>query len=399
MVERATHHFLNIGFCCFSTPGGSGVVACELARWMAARGHHLHFIGDALPLRFREAVPNRVHTHLSPAQPGSAIEEQARRLSQHITHVHQKAHLDILHVHYALPHAIAAWQACKSLLFPPALVITLHGTDVFKPELNGTSMRDLQAAFNHASAITTVSHYLNQQARLVYRLQKDIQTIHNFVDTEVYKPLNTLPHSKTRSILHNSNFKKIKRSPDVIRIFKSISKEIPAQLTMIGDGEEKKKVCEMVERGKLQNKVRYSGTLIHPEHQLARADLFLLPSENESFGLAALEALACGVPVVASNTGGLPELIKPGLNGELCPRGNIGVFKKACLHILKDKNLNVYRHRARQSCVENFAIEKKAPEYEDLYFKLHEQFLDKKRSGSRRSQWRSRLDHLPALGS
>ncbi len=378
---------MKIGICCYPSYGGSGVVATELGKHLANRGHHVHFISYDKPFRLAS-----FHTHVtfhsvdSPSYPVFKHEPYIMALSNKLAEVAEREELDILHAHYAVPHATAillAKQMLQATVKNTTLktVTTLHGTDVSilsdEPDLR----RVMVYSVNQSDAITAVSNSLKKQAKSILNSDKDIRMIQNFIDVNEYKR-NTDKHvlnmrrelgiaDSDKVILHTSNFRKVKRIPDVIDVFQKINEKISSHLVFVGDGPEHALAYDMVEKYGLMDRVHFLGNQDCVVQILSMADLFLMPSEKESFGLAALEAMACEIPVVASNTGGLPEVIEHNVSGWLSPVYDVEDMAKASIYILSDDKIySQFAKAARKRAKDKFDVNRVIGEYEELYAEL-----------------------------
>lgn len=370
---------MKIAMVCFPTPGGSGVVAMELAREMARRGHEMHIVSYERPFRLKEAdgiVYHQIPLREFPLFPSPLFTlETVAKLVQ----ILQECSPGIIHVHYTLPYSIAALQARSiSGLEHIKLVTTIHGTDISTWGRDKLMQPLIRYGLEKSDAVTAVSHSLRKEAAALLELQESsISVIYNFIDVERY---NMQPDPELRSrlapggekiIMHISNFRPVKRVPDLIRAFARLSRErSDIVLVLVGEGAEKAPVEEMVRQLGLISRVRFMGSKVDPAPLLAVADLLALPSEKESFGLVALEAMACGVPVVATNTGGLPEVVKDGEWGFLVPVNDSHALAAAMGRLLDDTLLYrrfavAARRQARQ-----FATSLIIPEYEELYRRL-----------------------------
>ena len=374
---------MNIGIVCYPTFGGSGVLATELGKALADKGHNIHFITYQQPVRltgFSTSIfYHEVHV---PTYPLFDYPPYETALASAMVDVIRNNHLDLLHVHYAIPHAAAAYMAKKILeeegrSIP--VITTLHGTDITLVGKDKTYAPVVTFSINQSDAITAVSDNLRSETYANFKIHKEISVIHNFVDIARFskKPIEAFrkviaPHGE-RVVLHASNFRKIKRIGDVIRIFAAIRKAMPAKLLLVGDGPERPMAEELCRQLELCDDVRMLGKQQDMEDIFAVSDLFLLPSEYESFGLAALEAMAAGVPVVASDAGGLPEIITQGVNGYMGPVGDVDDMGHKAIRILsEDAILAGFRTEAGKQA-QRFDISSIVPQYEALYVRCLEQ--------------------------
>lgn len=366
---------MNIGIVCYPTFGGSGVIATELGMFLARRGHKVHFITYSQPVRLDILEPN-IYYHEVNVQDYPLFQYQPYELalSSKMVNVAQKYQLDLLHVHYAIPHAYAAFSA-REILREKGLVVpfvtTLHGTDITLVGKNPSYRPAVNFSINHSDAVTSVSESLKQDTLSFFDIEKEIQVIPNFVDLSLYKPddscKNNFAQEGEKIITHVSNFRKVKRIGDVVEIFKGISEKVPSILLMLGEGPEKERARQQVIDLGLAEKVKFLGKTREVERILCISDLFLLPSEKESFGLAALEAMGAGVPVISSNSGGLPEVNLNGKTGITAEVGDVAAMTAGALDIFSSEKRHLefcYRARAQ---AERFAIEKIGPLYEGLY--------------------------------
>jgi N-acetyl-alpha-D-glucosaminyl L-malate synthase BshA len=317
---------MRVGLVCHATLGGSGVIATELGHALAQRGHEVHFISAGPPPRLREGTLHVVTTPVHALFPGG---EYALALASKLAELAPK--LDVVHVHYAIPHATSA-ALMRQMVGPrPRIVTTLHGTDVLTLGRDPALQPVLTHSLRSSDALTAPTRYLRDEISKTFGLQAEV--IGNFVDTDRFKPA---AGRRGKTLVHSSNFRPLKRVEDVVRIFAEVSKRVPdAELLLIGDGPTRPAVEAL---GKGLN-VRFAGEQADVLPLLQRSSVFLFPSETESFGLAALEALSCGVPVVASTTGGLPELIDDGSNGFLRAVGDVPAMADCAARLLSDETL------------------------------------------------------------
>ena len=371
---------MNIGITCYPTYGGSGVVATELGQNLARMGHTVHFISSALPMRLME-LGERLFFHEVEVMNYPLFEHVPYdlALTSKMVEVAKLHKLDLLHVHYAIPHSISGYLA-REMVRPQKLpiVTTLHGTDITLVGRDHSYLPVTQFGIQQSDGVTAVSRFLKEATFTEFCPRCDIEVIPNFIDTKKVRRFNSreikerfAPNGE-KIVVHLSNFRPVKRIPDVIRIFNEIQKQIPAVLVMIGDGGERSNAQYMVSQMGISNRVFFVGMVGMVEHYLSVCDLMLLPSETESFGLSALEAMACEVPVVASRVGGLPEVVEEGKSGCLRPVGDIDGMAKAALGILDDSNLERFRKAARARAVEQFSSERVVPMYESFYRQILE---------------------------
>lgn len=376
-MSRPGRHF-RIGIAGFSHPGGSGVIASELARLLAGRGHEVHFIADTAPFR---CMPSRGHLvyHEAPdagAAPGGD-RGQTLALAAKMAEVTRRCRLEILHAHYALPHAPAAILARGMLGSEsrPALVTTLHGTDVTGARRDAVVREVTGYSIRASDAVTAVSRYLQQAANAEFPDHGNIEWIPNFIDLKAWprSPRDGRERYAAEGellLMHLSNFRAVKRPLDTLRILAAVHRERPARLVLVGDGPELPDLWAEAGRLDLRNRIRLLGIRADVWPLLACADVFLLPSAEESFGLAALEALASGVPAVTSDVGGLPELIEKGRSGYVAAIGDCDAMARRVLELTADAAaLERHREEAYRRA-RKFDAERIVPLYERLYEKL-----------------------------
>jgi L-malate glycosyltransferase len=372
---------MKIGIVCYPTFGGSGVLATELGKALAQKGHLVHFITYQQPVRLNGFIPNIFYHEVQvPTYPLFDYPPYETALASAMVDVIKNNNLDLLHVHYAIPHASAAFMAKKILELEGKnipVITTLHGTDITLVGKDKTYAPVVAFSINQSDAITAVSNNLRDETYKTFRIEKEIEVIHNFVDVNRFsrKPIDAfkkvIAPNRERVILHASNFRKIKRVKDVVKIFYEINKSIPSKLLFVGDGPERQPAEELSRELGIFDAVRFVGKQEQMEDILAIGDLFLLPSEYESFGLAALEAMAAGVPVVSTNVGGLGEINIPGVTGYMANIGDITAMSNDALKILKDNaTLQGFKSRAAEYAMK-FDISTIVP----LYEKLYERFL------------------------
>ncbi|HYT81857.1 MAG TPA: N-acetyl-alpha-D-glucosaminyl L-malate synthase BshA [Gemmatimonadales bacterium] len=369
---------MRIGITCYPTYGGSGAVATELGLELARRGHDVHFISYASPFRLRgfaERVTFHEVTQVEyPLFEQSSPYALALAVKQHEVAVREN--LDLMHVHYAIPHAATAWLAKQMLKDQRDLkiVTTLHGTDITLVGQDPSYFTLTKFSIEQSDAVTAVSAYLRDETYRAFGCAScDIRVIPNFISTADYHPATdgagrrALAPESHRILIHVSNFRPVKRIMDVIRIFAGVRKTVPATLVLVGDGPERDPAEQEVDRLGLKKNVRFLGKVDNVADVLRGGDLFLLPSATESFGLAALEAMACGVPVVASAAGGLPEVVVDGETGFLAPAGDVERMTERALAVLTDpaELQRLKRNAAARALA--FAAEDVVPRYERLY--------------------------------
>ncbi|MBX2911144.1 MAG: N-acetyl-alpha-D-glucosaminyl L-malate synthase BshA [Cyclobacteriaceae bacterium] len=377
---------MKIGIVCYPTFGGSGVVATELGKALAKGGHEIHFITYSQPSRLDFLNENLFYHEVDiRTYPLFEYPPYELALASKMVSVVKNEKLDLLHVHYAIPHASSAYMA-KQILKTQGIVMpvvtTLHGTDITLVGKDASYEPVVTFSINESDGVTAVSKDLRYQTFEFFNITKDIEVIPNFIDLGKFKKQKKDHFKKAicpngeSLIVHISNFRKVKRIRDVVKIFNNIRKELPAKLLMIGDGPERTGAEKLAKKLGIEEDVRFLGKLEAIEEVLSVSDLFLMPSEKESFGLAALEAMACEVPVVSSNVGGIPELNIDGVTGFLSEVGDIDEMSKNALHILNKENLPAFKQKALMRAKE-FDISKILPLYEDYYRKVIEQTAEK----------------------
>ncbi|MDA9069705.1 N-acetyl-alpha-D-glucosaminyl L-malate synthase BshA [Flavobacteriaceae bacterium] len=368
---------MKIGIVCYPTFGGSGVVATELGLELSKRGHEIHFITYNQPVRL-ELISNNVHYHEVnvPEYPLFHYQPYELALSSKLVDMVKLHEIEILHVHYAIPHAYAAYMAKKMLqeegIYLP-IVTTLHGTDITLVGSHPFYKPAVTFSINKSDAVTTVSQSLKDDTLRLFDIKNDINVVPNFIDLEKYNHEFTdcqramMANDDEKIITHISNLRPVKRVQDVISVFYNIQKEMPAKLMFIGEGPEKEKVELRCQELGILDKVVFFGRSNEIDKILCFSDLFLLPSQTESFGLAALEAMASGVPVISSNTGGLPEVNIHGESGFLSNVGDIEDMTKNALYILSDETrLKTFKNNARKEALK-FDLHAIVPQYEAIY--------------------------------
>jgi L-malate glycosyltransferase len=370
---------VKIGITCYPTYGGSGIVATELGKELADRGHEIHFISYALPMRLNRPAAN-IHFHEVevPAYPLFDHPPYTLVLATKMAEIAEAQNLDLLHCHYAIPHSVSAFLA-KSMLHPRRLpvVTTLHGTDITLVGSDRSYLRITRFSIDQSDGVTAVSHFLKEATVNVIGAKNDIEVIYNFVNCEKYRPSQNkllrehFARDNERILIHVSNFRSVKRPTDVVDIFKLVQHEIPSVLLMVGDGPERSNAEWAARNGGIEHKVYFLGKQENIEELIGISDLLLLPSETESFGLVALEAMACQVPVVASKVGGLPEVVTDGVEGFLVEPRAIDRMAERSISILADNNRRVEMGKlARAKAEANFCSAKIISQYEGYYQKI-----------------------------
>lgn len=374
---------MKVGIVCYPTFGGSGVLATELGKYLAKKGHQVHFITYSQPVRLDILEPN-IYYHEVNVQDYPLFEYQPYELalSSKMVNVAEKYKLDVLHVHYAIPHAYAAFMAkqilgSKGIKIP--IITTLHGTDITLVGKNPTYKPAVTFSINHSDVVTSVSESLKKDTLKLFDVKKNIEVIHNFIDLELYNVdgecKKSFAPAGEKLICHISNFRPVKRIQDVVAVFNIIQKDVDAILLMIGDGPEKEKARQQANELGIGEKVKFLGKTTEVERILCMSDLFLLTSEKESFGLSALEAMAAGVPVISSNTGGIPEVNIDGYSGYTANVGDIKTMGSRAVKLLKDEDLfETFKAQARLQA-EKFSIDIIGPKYTALYKMAREKLL------------------------
>jgi len=366
-----------IGIVCYPTFGGSGVVATELGLELSKRGHEIHFITYNQPVRL-ELLSNNVHYHevTVPEYPLFHYQPYELALSSKLVDMVKLHKIEILHVHYAIPHAYAAYMAKKMLqeegIFVP-IVTTLHGTDITLVGSHPFYKSAVAFSINKSDAVTAVSQSLKDDTLRLFDIKNEISVVPNFIDLDKYSnhfndcQRAMMAKDEERIITHISNLRPVKRVQDVISVFYNIQKEIPAKLMLVGEGPERENIELQCQKLGISDKVIFFGKSNEIDKILCFSDLFLLPSETESFGLAALEAMASSVAVISSNTGGIPEVNIHGVSGFLSNVGDVEDMTKNALYILKDKTrLETFKANARKEALK-FDLHKIVPQYEIIY--------------------------------
>ncbi len=369
---------MRVGIVCYASTGGSGIVATELAIELAARGHEVHVLSTEPPFRFPKGRVNlEFHEVATPAYPLFREPQYALSLATAIVQVSRKRHLDLVHAHYAVPHAAAAYLARQIMAAHPTdrvprIMTTLHGTDITLVGSDPSYSETVAFCIDQSDAVTAVSESLRAETCQSLGITRDIDVIPNFLDGERFKrrPL-TRPAGDPPRIVHMSNFRPVKRIDAVVEVFRRVRARVPARLLLVGDGPELPGARNRLLELGLDGVVEYAGEQQDVVELLSRADLFLLPSQTESFGLAALEAMACEVPVVASRVGGLPEVVDDGVTGFLCAPDDLDGMAAHVVDLLTDGALHArMRRAARAAAVTRFAAERIVPLYERAYARV-----------------------------
>ena len=371
---------MKIGIVCYPTYGGSGVVATELGKALAQRGHEIHFISYKQPARLDFFTEGTFYHEVYVSHyPLFEYPPYETALISRLVDVVKSAGLDLLHVHYAIPHASAAIMAkhiLQSMGINIPVITTLHGTDITLVGKDKSFEPVVSYALNSSDGVTAVSESLKQDTYKNFHVTKDIEVIPNFIDFSRFSKQPKEHFKKAiaqygeKIIVHTSNFRKVKRVDDVVRTFAIIKEQVNCKLLLVGDGPERSNIEALVRELGITDKVNFLGKQDSVEEILSICDLFLLPSETESFGLAALEAMACEVPVISSNSGGIPELNIEGVTGYLCEVGDINAMASKAIELLKDEEkLKLFKSQSKQQAL-LFDIGLIVPKYEQYYNKV-----------------------------
>ena len=373
---------MRIGITCYPTYGGSGVVATELGIELAALGHEVHFISYSQPFRL-SGRDNGIQYHEVPvtSYPLFEFPPYDLALASRMAEVAEFCQLDLLHVHYAIPHSVSAllarqMLATRGIRLP--FVTTLHGTDITLVGLDRGYLPITRFAIQESDGVTSISNYLKEETLKHFGVTRPIEVIPNFVNCNEYVPIKDdaqraaarlrLARPDEAILMHLSNFRPVKRVVDVVKVFALVQRELPAQLVLVGDGPDRSSAEWLAHDLGIQSRVHFLGKQEHVSELLALADLFLMPSELESFGLAALEAMACKVPTIATRVGGVPELIDDGVTGLLYPVGDVEGMAAGALSLLNDPpRLKAMRESARQSAQKRFCSSLVVPRYVRYY--------------------------------
>jgi len=374
---------MKIGISCYPSHGGSGVVATELGMELAKRGHEVHFISYAIPFRLKP-YSERIYFHevTNSSYPLFQFPLYTMTLSAKMAEVADEMGLDILHAHYAIPHAVCAHLAREVARTRDRIRVatTLHGTDITLVGSDQSFRSITRYGIEMSDGVTAVSEFLRKRTIDVFAPRREVEVIPNFVDTVRYAPRGESETNRERYarsgekiLTHISNFRASKRAPDAVRVLAAVRKAVPAVLLMVGDGPERTRSREVAVELGVERHVRYLGQMDAVEDVLAASDLFILPSENESFGLAALEAMSSGVPVIGTTAEGLPELIRFGETGYLVPVGDVAGMARRAIEILTDGRLHsAMATAARRLAVEEYEASRVVPMYERFYERLLE---------------------------
>lgn len=382
---------MKIGIVCYPTFGGSGVLATELGIALSDKGYEVHFITYEQPVRLTQGFHPNIYFHevKVPTYPLFDFPPYETALASTMVNVIVNQKLDLLHLHYAIPHASAAYfarQILKRTGQDVPFITTLHGTDITLVGKDSTYAPVVTFSINESDAITAVSDSLRDETIKSFPIEKEIHVIPNFVDVKRFHQTDKnhfkqmLAPGGERILVHVSNFRSVKRVPDVIRIFEAVRKEVPGKLLMIGDGPDRLKVEELARTLGVYDDVRFLGKQEQISEILSIADLFLLPSETESFGLSALEAMACNVPVISTNAGGLPEINVHGKTGYLADVGDVKSMADYAISILKDSDTLLHFKKAAIAHARKFEKQHIIPRYEVLYEQVIAGYREKRRA-------------------
>ena len=368
---------MKIGITCYPTYGGSGVIATELGKELALKGHEVHLISYALPFRLSKFVKNIVfHEVETSSYPLFEFPLYSLALASKMIEVAEYENLDLLHVHYAIPHATSAYLAKQILKDKKDLKIitTLHGTDITLVGLEPSFLPLVKFSIEQSDGVTAVSRFLKEKTITNYSCEKPIEVIPNFIDINLYKPNGKTAFGERiapdgeKILVHTSNFRPVKRVPDTIKILKKVIEDVPAKLILIGDGPDRSECERLCRQLDLCDQVKFLGKQEGLVEILNSADLFLIPSQSESFGLAALEAMACGLPVISSSVGGLPELINHNETGFIAEIVDVDRMAKYAVDLLgNDRKYKLFSKNARDRAVNKFDKSKIIPIYEEFY--------------------------------
>ncbi|HHG85922.1 MAG TPA: N-acetyl-alpha-D-glucosaminyl L-malate synthase BshA [Bacteroidetes bacterium] len=371
---------MNIGIVCYPTYGGSGVIATELGKSLALRGHKVHFITYSRPIRLGHFTKDITFHEVSVADyPLFEFPPYESALASTLVDVAQYHDIDLFHVHYAIPHAsagILARNILKEMGRIVPVITTLHGTDITLVGKSKVYEPVVAWSINHSDGTTAVSDWLRQETNSALSITTPIEVIPNFVDLERFQRQDKehfrkmVASNNEKIIIHTSNFRKVKRVEDVILAYQRIKKDVPSKLLMIGDGPERPRVEELCRELNLCNSIVFLGYQNPVEEIYSIADLFLMPSASESFGLSALEVMACGVPCITSNAGGLPEVNLDGKTGFVCEIGDTDCMGEKAVELLRDDALWQKFSRQARSTAEEYSIDKIVPLYETYYQKV-----------------------------
>ncbi|TDL34753.1 N-acetyl-alpha-D-glucosaminyl L-malate synthase BshA [Jeotgalibacillus sp. S-D1] len=374
---------LKIGITCYPTVGGSGIVATELGKLLAEKGHEIHFITSSIPFRLNKMYAN-IFFHQVEVNHYSVFQYPPYdiALANKMAEIIKREKLDILHVHYAIPHAVCAILGRQMAKSSVGIVTTLHGTDITVLGFDPSLTEAIRFGIEQSDRVTTVSHALSKQTHDLISPDKSLDVIHNFIDERVYRKVDA--HSlksdykieeDDKVLIHVSNFRAVKRVGDVVRSFSEIQKNINAKLLLVGDGPEMSTICKLTDELGIKDQVRFLGKQENLEELYSISDIMLLLSEKESFGLVALEAMACGVPCIGTNVGGIPEVIEDGVSGYICELGNIKSIVEKTADLLSDREK--YR-RFSKAAVEAVQKQFHSSEIVNQYEKIYDEVMRNK---------------------
>jgi L-malate glycosyltransferase len=369
---------MKIGITCYPTYGGSGVVATELGLALAKIGHEVHFVSYEIPRRLNRFVENVFfHEVEMSTYPLFDNPLYTLALTSKMIEVIEYENLDLMHVHYAIPHAVSAYlakQVIRKVNKNIKFITTLHGTDITLVGLEPSFMPLVKFSIEESDGVTAVSRFLKEKTLTNYNIQKDIEVIYNFIDTEVYKPQESAAFRKhiapngEKVLIHTSNFRVVKRVTDTIRILEKVRKEIPTKLVLVGDGPDRSECERLARELNIHSDVIFLGKQDALVEILNASDVFLMPSQSESFGLSALEAMACGKPVVSTSVGGLPELVIHNETGYIAEIGDVDRMAKYSIELLtNEKRYSIFSKNSRERSVTHFEKSIILPKYVDYY--------------------------------
>ncbi|OZS79446.1 N-acetyl-alpha-D-glucosaminyl L-malate synthase BshA [Tetzosporium hominis] len=370
---------LKIGITCYPTVGGSGIIATELGKQLAERGHEIHFITSSMPFRLKGFYQS-VTYHEVEVNNYSVFQYAPYdiALANKIAEVIDDEQLDVLHMHYAIPHAVCAILARDMAKRNVGIVTTLHGTDITVLGVDSSLKGAIRYGIEKSDVVTAVSNSLAKQTMELIAPEKQIETIYNFIDTEDYYPqdvshlrkvLGIAPEEKV--LLHVSNFRKVKRVQDIVKTFSYVRKQMPCKLVLVGDGPERHPILEQAKGTDYEQDILFLGKQENVAELYALADLFLLMSEKESFGLVLLEAMACGVPCIGTDIGGIPEVIRHGENGFIVPSGAVEKAALLIVELLNNPEMYAaFRQQALETVEKTFNNEQIITQYEDFYYQV-----------------------------
>lgn len=372
---------MNIGITCYPTYGGSGVVATELGKALAERGHKVHFVSYGIPMRLNHLRENIFYHEVEMSNyPLFEFPLYSLALSSKMIEVCEYENIDLFHVHYAIPHSVSAYLAKQVLLetnHKVKVITTLHGTDITLVGLEPSFLPLVKFSIEKSDGVTAVSKFLKEKTITNYKINKEIEVIPNFVDVEIYKPKEDcvfkshFAPNEEKVLSHISNFRPVKRVPDVIKIFYLVKQKIPAKLVLAGDGPERTECERLVRELNIKEDVYFLGKQEAVVDILNASDLFIMPSQSESFGLSALEAMACGVPTITTSIGGLPELVIHNETGYIAEIGDVERMAKYAIDLLSNPNkYKKFSENARKRAVEFFNKDKIVNQYEEFYQRI-----------------------------